>query len=380
MASSSRPPRSSTAIAGRTWRTSPRRASTSVAASDGRYVYAVGGRELASDKNSPALERYDPGSDRWTKLPDMPTASGSVSAAVVGGRLITAGGETPTDVSAAVQAFDLTKQTWSTLPRMHTARHGVALAALGDSLYAIGGATAPGHVGTTRRAEVLDLSGAPSKASAARQVAGVAQCAGCAPVRRGDPGGGGGVGVRRAGRDHLEHDGEGVRPGDQRVEDGARPAVAAAPRDGGDLRGRAGRDRRLGAAGLGPDCEDLRPGVRPAKRRLGGAAQAQPRPGRRGGRRGGRQDRRLRRAGGRQAGGPDRGLRRRSLEGRGGHPHAARASRWRIGRPLRLRGRRPGAGVGQELAGARALRPRQRSLDRSCRTCRPRAAACPPRS
>ena len=40
---------------------------------------------------------------------------------------------------------------------MHTARHGVAVAALGDSLYAIGGATAPGHVGSTRKAEVLEL-------------------------------------------------------------------------------------------------------------------------------------------------------------------------------------------------------------------------------
>ena len=30
------------------------------AASDGRYVYAVGGRELSADKNVGALERYDP--------------------------------------------------------------------------------------------------------------------------------------------------------------------------------------------------------------------------------------------------------------------------------------------------------------------------------
>ncbi len=127
------------------------------AASDGRYLYAVGGRALAADKNSGALERYDPDSDSWTKLPSMPTASGSLAAAYVGGRLITVGGETPTEVSDAVQAYDLKKRTWSSLPRMHTARHGVALAALNDSLYAIGGATAPGHVGSTRKAEVLDL-------------------------------------------------------------------------------------------------------------------------------------------------------------------------------------------------------------------------------
>jgi non-specific serine/threonine protein kinase len=127
------------------------------AASDGRYVYAVGGRALASDKNSGALERYDPASDSWTKLPDMPTASGSLAAAVADGRLITVGGETPTEVSNAVEAYDIQKREWSALPRLHTARHGVALAALNDSLYAFGGATEPGHVGSTRKAEALDL-------------------------------------------------------------------------------------------------------------------------------------------------------------------------------------------------------------------------------
>ena len=35
------------------------------AASDGRYLYAVGGRELSSDKNVPALERRRIGNRRW---------------------------------------------------------------------------------------------------------------------------------------------------------------------------------------------------------------------------------------------------------------------------------------------------------------------------
>ena len=42
------------------------------AASDGRYLYAVGGRALSADQNTGTLERYDPQSDTWTKLDSMP--------------------------------------------------------------------------------------------------------------------------------------------------------------------------------------------------------------------------------------------------------------------------------------------------------------------
>ena len=45
------------------------------AASDGEFVYAVGGRALSPDKNSAALERYDPATDKWQRLPDMPTVA-----------------------------------------------------------------------------------------------------------------------------------------------------------------------------------------------------------------------------------------------------------------------------------------------------------------
>ena len=74
------------------------------AASDGRYLYAVGGRELSADKNLAVVERYDPDDDSWTKLEQMPKASGSVGAAYAGGRVVTVGGESTTTVSDDVQA------------------------------------------------------------------------------------------------------------------------------------------------------------------------------------------------------------------------------------------------------------------------------------
>jgi len=127
------------------------------AASDGRYLYAVGGRDLTAAANLPALERYDPANDSWTKLDDMPRNVGSVGVAYVRGRVLAVGGEGITHPFDAVQAFDVTSNRWSPLPALPAPRHGVAVTGLGNSLYAIGGARAAGHVQATDAVDVLDL-------------------------------------------------------------------------------------------------------------------------------------------------------------------------------------------------------------------------------
>ena len=134
------------------------------AASDGRYLYALGGRDLSADNNSTAIERYNPADDSWTELDRMPEAAGGLSAAYAGGRVVAIGGEGTTAALDTVQAYDIRDETWSRLPALPRARHGVALAAVGDAVYAIGGATAAGHLGSTKEAEVLDLSGKPAAA------------------------------------------------------------------------------------------------------------------------------------------------------------------------------------------------------------------------
>jgi serine/threonine protein kinase/N-acetylneuraminic acid mutarotase len=126
--------------------------------SDGRYLYAVGGRMLSADKNLGAVERYDPATNQWTKLPDLPTPRGGLGAAIVGTRLIAVGGESPTSVFDTVEALDLSTNTWSTLAPMRTPRHGMAILAVGNTLYAIDGAATPGHTGSVPTTEALDLS------------------------------------------------------------------------------------------------------------------------------------------------------------------------------------------------------------------------------
>jgi serine/threonine-protein kinase PknK len=126
------------------------------AVSDGTYVYAVGGRHLSADKNSAALERFDPQSGKWTTLVGMPTPRGSYGATYIDGRIVAVGGEEPTQVLAVAEMYDIAEGKWSTLPPMPTARHGEAVATVGNTVYVIGGANRPSHQGGTATVEALD--------------------------------------------------------------------------------------------------------------------------------------------------------------------------------------------------------------------------------
>ena len=133
------------------------------AASDGTYLYAVGGRKLEVTASTAAVQRFDPNADRWTPLPAMPGAVSDCGAAVVGGRLIVVGGESIGTVFNTVRAYDLTSSTWSTLPDLAVARHGLAVAAIGNTLYAIDGAAEPGHNASTRTVQTLTVPAGPAQ-------------------------------------------------------------------------------------------------------------------------------------------------------------------------------------------------------------------------
>jgi non-specific serine/threonine protein kinase len=127
------------------------------AVSDGRYVYAVGGRALSPDKNTAALERYDPAANSWQRLPSMPTARGGLGAALAGGRIFAIGGESSTGVFDQVEAYDIARRKWSRETSLRTPRHGIAAGAIGLSVYALGGGTRPGHASATGTAEAFKL-------------------------------------------------------------------------------------------------------------------------------------------------------------------------------------------------------------------------------
>jgi serine/threonine protein kinase len=126
--------------------------------SDGQFVYAVGGRHLTANFPVGTVDRYDPRLDRWTKLNSLRVPRDGVAAAIVGGDLVTAGGERQGAVLGTVEILNLSTGTWSYGPSMPIARHGLVLEAVGSTLYAIGGATKPNHAGSTGAVEALDFT------------------------------------------------------------------------------------------------------------------------------------------------------------------------------------------------------------------------------
>ncbi|OMC16785.1 MULTISPECIES: serine/threonine-protein kinase [unclassified Mycobacterium] len=127
------------------------------AVSDGTYVYTVGGRFLSADKNSAALERFDPAAGTWTKLVGMPTPRGSYGATYIDGRIVAVGGEEPTMVLNTVEMYDIANAKWSTLAPMPTSRHAEVVATVGNTVYCIGGANRPTHEGPIATVEALDF-------------------------------------------------------------------------------------------------------------------------------------------------------------------------------------------------------------------------------
>jgi serine/threonine-protein kinase PknK len=128
------------------------------AASDGTFVYAVGGRFLSADKNSAAFERFDPQSGKWTKLVGMPTPRGSYGATYINGRILAVGGEEPTQVLGVAEMYTIADGKWTTLPPMPTPRHAEVVATVGNTVYCIGGANRPTHEGPVATVEALDFS------------------------------------------------------------------------------------------------------------------------------------------------------------------------------------------------------------------------------
>ena len=125
------------------------------AASDGTYLYAVGGRRLEVTTNTAAVQRFDPNSGRWVQLKAAPSPVSDAGAAIVSGQLIVVGGESAGAVFSTVWAYDLATSAWSTLPGLAAPRHGLAVTAIGNTVYAIDGAAKPGHNASTPTLQTL---------------------------------------------------------------------------------------------------------------------------------------------------------------------------------------------------------------------------------
>lgn len=144
-------------VALKTWSTQPglptKREHLTVV-TDGRYVYALGGRKGQLDTNMATVERLDPRTGRWTALPPLLTKrSGHVSAITSNGLIVTAGGEYSGGAYDSVEAYSTRTGRRLRLPSMDPARTGFATSVKGTEFYVFSGA---GDTGYLNRADVLD--------------------------------------------------------------------------------------------------------------------------------------------------------------------------------------------------------------------------------
>ena len=113
-------------------------------------LLAVGGMDV--HKGAISIESYDPRTDKWTLLKNMPTRRLQFGVAVLDDKLIIVGGRDGLKTLNSVETFDLNTMNWNTLvPPMGTPRHGLGVAFLEGPLYAVGGHDGWSYLNTVER-------------------------------------------------------------------------------------------------------------------------------------------------------------------------------------------------------------------------------------
>lgn len=109
-------------------------------------LYAIAGRWKGRG-NLTVVEAYDPATDRWIRMADLPAPRGGHTAATMKDLIHVTGGEdlASADTFGNHWVYDPAADRWKVKPAMPTARHGLDSAADGESWYVVGGGTSAGR-------------------------------------------------------------------------------------------------------------------------------------------------------------------------------------------------------------------------------------------
>lgn len=108
-------------------------------------LYVIAGR-WSGRGNLTVVEAYDPSTDRWSSMAELPAPRGGHTAAAVEGRIHVSGGEdlASGDTYANHWVYDPGSDRWTAAAPMPSARHGLDSAALGKRWIVGGGGTGAG--------------------------------------------------------------------------------------------------------------------------------------------------------------------------------------------------------------------------------------------
>ncbi len=139
-------------------------------------LYAIGGRTSGNPDTFlgtvPQVDIYDFGSQTWSTLPaaqNIPTERAAASVGVLGNEIFVLGGERESgSAKAANEAFNVQTETWRTAAPMVTPRHGTQAIANNGGIYVAGGSpNRGGPGGATLDLEAFYLFGQTSPTGSA---------------------------------------------------------------------------------------------------------------------------------------------------------------------------------------------------------------------
>lgn len=114
-------------------------------------IYCIGGRQAPDGAALATVDAFDPVERRWmTGYTSMSTARADFAAGLVYGKIIVAGGASGPGADAglaSVEEYDPTTNTWRSLSDLPAVRSGSPGSVIDDILYVAGGSSEPGGAG-----------------------------------------------------------------------------------------------------------------------------------------------------------------------------------------------------------------------------------------
>jgi len=106
-------------------------------------IYVIGGYKGSHDPDKAEVVAtvivYDPSTDSWEYVSEMPTARSDAVSCAVNGRIYVMGGGSSSGLFVTVEEYDPATDTWTRKADMPTARAGIAAAVAEGKIYVIGG-------------------------------------------------------------------------------------------------------------------------------------------------------------------------------------------------------------------------------------------------
>ncbi len=122
----------------------------------GDRFYAIGGRNTSINATTTVNDAFDMTTASWvTGLAPLPTPRGGFAATNLGNKVLIIGGEGSGRTYATVEAYDPSTDRWTTLSSMPTARHGIEAAVCNGGVYIADGGSRQAGGAPTKAHEVF---------------------------------------------------------------------------------------------------------------------------------------------------------------------------------------------------------------------------------